>query len=539
MKRLFYPLAIILILSLLLIGCSSSPTSPASTAKPAASTPPNTPTTSAPPKTSASSTVTPQSGGTLKIHLKGVLDEIGVPWKWGGFDTGLSVSSCLETLFRIDPQGNFVPLLAKEWKADTSARTLTITLQKGIKFQDGTDFNAAAVKWNMDQYKSSPKASHLGSVSSIDVVDEYTVRLNLSQFDNNLMLNLARDAGRMISPTAYKTNGDDWAQKNPVGTGPFSFVSWQKDVSLKFKRFDGYWGGKPYLDEISLIWYADSTAALLGFKAGNLDILQPDPNVAKDLQDSGQYVVDTRTDSPWYGLNLDTLKDPKSPFTDIKVRQAIAYAFDTKTLANSLGYGYYMPTNQFAVPGSAYFNPNIVGYPYNVQKAKDLLTQAGFPNGFKTTLSYYASSQGATDEITVYLNYLKAVGIDATPVAMQRPGYNDVAGLNKGFNGMLQFFVGAADPFSSLTDLAQGRVFGGFYRPDEYVNAFNQALAEPDPAKMKQLVWQANSLAVDKYCMLTNLYIKATPIAKSKKVHDDGYGPNYFLYLNPMTWLSK
>jgi hypothetical protein len=104
---------------------------------------------------------------------------------------------------------------------------------------------------------------------------------------------------------------------------------------------------------------------------------------------------------------------------------------------------------------------------------------------------------------------------------------------------MLQFFVGAADPFSSLTDLAQGRVFGGFYRPDEYVNAFNQALAEPDSAKMKQFVWQANSLAVDKYCMLTNLYIKATPIAKSKKVHDDGYGPNYFLYLNPMTWLSK
>ena len=125
-----------------------------------------------------------------------------------------------------------MPLLATDWKADATAKTITITLRKGVKFQDGSDFNATVCKWNLDQYRASAKGE-LKKVTSVDVVDDSTVRLNLSTFDNTIVTNLANcsDAGRMISEQSFNANGGkDWAAKNPVGTGPFQFVSWTKSV---------------------------------------------------------------------------------------------------------------------------------------------------------------------------------------------------------------------------------------------------------------------------------------------------------------------
>ena len=121
-----------------------------------------------------------------------------------------------------------------------------------MKFSDGSDFNSAVVKWNMQQYQAGSKAE-LSNVTAIDTPDDYTVLLHLKQFDNTLILNLttAADAGRMVSKQSFDANGGKtWAEKNPVGTGPFKFVSWTKDVSIIYARNDNYWGGKPYLDGV-------------------------------------------------------------------------------------------------------------------------------------------------------------------------------------------------------------------------------------------------------------------------------------------------
>ena len=180
---LLIALAALLVISFIFAGCNANPTTPAAVS-PAAKAPPAA--NAAPP---ASPSFTPQTGGTMSMYLPQDPISFWPPTMTGQTD-GQNSGLALETLFRFDLQGNVVPLLATDWKADANARTITITLRQGVKFQDGSDFNAAVCKWNLEQYKASDKGE-LKNVTSIDVVDNNTVRLNLSTFDNTIITNLA------------------------------------------------------------------------------------------------------------------------------------------------------------------------------------------------------------------------------------------------------------------------------------------------------------------------------------------------------------
>jgi ABC-type transport system substrate-binding protein len=164
------------------------------------------------------------------------------------------------------------------------------------------------------------------------VVDHYTIRLNLSKFSNLIITHLAGPAGQIISKASFDKNGGQvWAEKNPVGTGPFQFVSYQKGVAITWKRFDGYWDGKPYLDGIEMRRYPDPVVSLMSFKSGDLHMHMCEPKEGKELEKEGKANIVV----PYEGM-ISSLagnsKDPKSPFADIRVRKAIAYAVDFKTI---------------------------------------------------------------------------------------------------------------------------------------------------------------------------------------------------------------
>jgi len=225
-----------------------------------------------------------ETGGVLKISVGIDANTLGHPPTLTRMHDFRFAVASVETLVRTDEAGAPVPWLAKAWKVDAQAKTITFTLEKGVKFHDGTDFNADVVKWNLEQYIASPRIE-LNKVESIDVVDDYTIRLNLSEFDALLLPNLAAAAGLMISPTAYQTHGQEWCQTHPLGTGPFKFVSWDRDVSIKFEQFDGYWQkGKPYLDGVEWVIIADPMVATASFLAGEQHIATGiEPKDAKDL----------------------------------------------------------------------------------------------------------------------------------------------------------------------------------------------------------------------------------------------------------------
>jgi peptide/nickel transport system substrate-binding protein len=483
------------------------------------------------------SALTPKSGGVLKMYGYDAFS-LYPPTMTGQTDNQQS-SVCLETLFRFDEKANLVPLLATGWKANADAKTFTITLRKGVKFHDGSDFNAEICKWNLDIIRE--KRPELKSVTSVEVVDPYTIKLTLAKFNNLIITHLAGAAGQIVSKASFDKNGGQvWAEKNPVGTGPFQFVSFQKSVALIWKRFDGYWGGKPYLDGIEMRQFPDPVVGLMTFKAGDLHTLVVEPKDGKELEKEGKSVVVVPYEGQLSSLAGNS-KDPKSPFADIRVRQAICYAVDFKAITKALGYGYYKSTNQWSTPGTWSYNPNVVGYPYNPAKAKQLLAAAGYPKGFKTTMHYFALLPMYTDEMTAIQRYLKQVGIDAALDPLQRPKFADMASLGKGWEGIVrtQGFT-KPDVLAMIVGTASktGTEFSEIMRPADYVDLYERAAAAQDNETKIKLTQELMKMAIDKYCLISIFNIAANPIAKSKKLHDDGYGLTPNRYISPKAWIE-
>ena len=532
-KLLFLSLAVILIAGLLLVGCAkTTTTTPAATT--AVTTPAKTTTTAA---TSVKPTVTPKTGG---IFRRGVSEpySLGYPPTMTGQTDGQSASYALETLFVYDTKGNLTPLLATDYKIDAAAKTMTLSLRKGVKFHDGSDFNASVCKWNFDQYRSGARAE-LKRVSAVDIVDDYTIKLTLSEFDNTIIHALCNgaDAGRMISQKAFEANGGKaWAEKNPVGTGAWQFVSWTKDVSIIFKRFDGYWGGKPYLDGIECIRFADATASLMALQAGQIHANSVSPTDVAGLQAGGKWNLVL---APFGQVPSLTGAANDTYFSQLKVRQAMSYALDTKALNAGIGKGYWIDSNQWAIPGTWAFNPSVVGYPANPTKAKQLLAEAGYPNGINTVLHFYNTGGAQTDLLTAVQSQLKAGGINAELDPLLRPAFSDIASNQKGFTGIvcMQGFA-FIDPLQKYAQVRAGNEFKGMVVSDKFKQIYDQAVQAPDQDSKQKLVRDLMKVAIDEDCMQAPLGINTVIIFKTKTLHDDSYGEIPYYYLSPKAWLE-
>ena len=378
----------------------------------------------------------PRYGGTLRLSDAYDGISIGYPPKLIRANSNRQAAPAVETLFRTDKTGKPAPWLATGFTNHVGAKTITLTLRKGVKFHDGTDFNAEAVKWNLEQCMSA-RTPGTEKFRSIDVIDDYSIRINLTEWDSTITSNFAQTLGMMISPTACKKNGADWCANNPVGTGPFQFVSWEKEVRTKYKRFDNYWQkGKPYLDGIEWIPINDTLTRLLSLKKGELDLgLTISPKDIADLEKDGYIVVRQRAGAGARALAPDSA-NPNSPFANLKVRQAAQYAIDNEGIAKAIYYGEAEPANQWIYKGHWAYNSSVVGYPYNPTKAKQLLAEAGYPNGFKTKITYFTTPEN--DKLcTAVQGCLKAVGIDAELDPMQSTRYDQIALQGGKWEGLL------------------------------------------------------------------------------------------------------
>jgi peptide/nickel transport system substrate-binding protein len=550
MKRLLWgSLMIILTFILVLGGCSKPTPSPAS---PSAQTQATAP-VAAPSQTTKSQPVTtpetkplenPQYGGISKFLTTWKPVNIGLPSEPWTPDDNSNSRPVLEGLLSLDRGGKGIPtpLLAESWQYSSDFKTLTFNLRKGVKFQDGTDFNAEAAKYSLDKYKNSSKPE-LKIVSSIDVVDNNTIRLNLTSFDpafiNNFVVNGA--TGKIISPTNDQKLGTD-AKMHPVGTGPYKFVSFTRDVSVKLERFDNYWGGKPYLDGIEYVIAADPVSALLAFKSGATQaILKLTAKDAKDLQSSGFNISKTSTNVT--GLCGDS-KNPNSPFSNLKVRQAIAYAIDTKTIANAIGYGFFPVTNQWAIPGLQAYNPNVVGYPYDPEKAKNLLAEAGYPNGFTINLTYDLGGSVYKDVYTAVQGYLSKVGI----IVVLDPADQGRATqlITQGWNNSLMFYyvymsIGY-DVGSALNTLMSNRAksFVSIGIPADYDAKLIQINSEKDLTVRNQQLQDLSKMIIDDYCIAIPFFLSSGLWASTKALHDCDMQTYGAVEWSPeKMWLSK
>ena len=348
----------------------------------------------------------PQYGGRLRIGNTTLLPpRMGVP---GRINVGTQqLEPIVEHFLRVDKTGQLLPHLIESWEYNTDGTQLTLKARKDIKFHDGTDFDAKAVKWNL--HKARETNGTLQLLSSVDLVDEYTVLLNMKCFDNHFLPTLAYSPGFVLSPTSYEKFGEQYVLVHPVGTGPFKFAGYEPDIKLTAERFDNYWQkGKPYLDKIETFYVREMKTAADWLRNGEVDaIVNINGESAVALKSEG-FVIQAL---PWTMEELlpDSL-NADSILADKRVRQAVEYAIDRPAIVKALGHGYWQALTQMANESVYGYDPGIEGRPYNPAKAKQLLAEAGYPDGI--TVKLIGGEGTELEKILMVIKvYLEAVGI--------------------------------------------------------------------------------------------------------------------------------
>jgi peptide/nickel transport system substrate-binding protein len=530
-SQLFYCCLILFILALsILPGCAASQ-SPADSLKPVVTSP---------------AAATAKYGGILRVASQLDGGDIGYPPNVLRGDALRLVAPCVETLLRTDGTGQLIPWLVTDYKLDASAKTITLSVRKGVKFHDGTDFNAAAVKWNLEKSVAA-KAMGTQQIKSIDLVDDYTVRITLGQWDNTVISFFAYTPGLMISPSAYNKNGEPWAIKNPVGTGPFQFVSKVTDVKTVFKKFDNYWQkGKPYVDGIEWMPIPDAVPRQLALRTGEIDICN---NVAAEdragLEKEGYLIKRMNLSLGATGPLIPNSANQNSPFANVKVRQAVAYAIDARQIVSGLFHNEAEVTNQFSIAKSWAYNPSIVGYPYDPAKAKQLLAEAGYPNGFKTTFFYFKSYENDLLGPS-YQAFLKVIGIDLAVDPALPPRFDQVALQGGKWDGLINGIVSPMpDPVAALTSRYIGsnpNAFSQMLVPDDYRQLMQNAMNASDFDGKKKNFQDGAKLMIDKYCLWIPTYSSLDASVFAKYVRNSGwmeFPANTAQWTPEDAWLDK
>jgi peptide/nickel transport system substrate-binding protein len=558
MKRFLVPLAVLLVLAFIVTGCSSGTTSTTTTSTPTATTTQPTSTTSAPPTTTVKPTTTAtatatatattpagagQYGGTLTLlNALSPANNTGIPW-----DTNMQSFWTVEYLYA-EPlivytrKGEVEPWLAESWKVDTSAAapSVTFTLRKGVKFHDGTDFNAAAVKWQLDKVIAA-KASNAATWKSIDVVDPYTIKVGLTQFTNAVWNDFSGLNTNVffISPTQYQQKGEDYSREHPVGTGPFKYVSFSKEQNSKWERFDGYWGGKPYLDKVEILVVKDTVTQQMAMRsgAGHVMFLQDGKTMNQMKTAQGFDIVQFPAGS---SVIIGDSANPDSPYANLKVRMALDLAVDKKAANDATGAGYGFPSSQLPPLGNPARVSTIPDNPYDPVKAKSLLAEAGYPTGFKTKIITWAYD---IDGALIVQQYLQKIGITSTVENVDNlkfwdylmNGWKDsimVWGMSSGPNWAASL-KGVFPPYANINvSVAQ---------PPGFKELIDKCLATPDISEQIKLNQQLNQLVYDNRTAVVYGTGGLGTIV-SPKVHDADwcFGADMFLSWRPAkTWLSK
>jgi peptide/nickel transport system substrate-binding protein len=515
---------------ILLSPCSpQAAASTASTAKKSATS-----STTAKPSTSAkaSSTVAqPQSGGIYKVMIRTNSNVFGYPPRMVG-----AAKDYAPPFF----DGKYKPGLALSWDTSADGKAITFKLRQGVTFHDGTPFNAQAVKFNLDNL-IPPKATLLSGITSVDVVDEYTVKLNLPAYNNLILFHFAANpATYMYSPEALTKNGADWAATHPVGTGPFILKEFQPNVSLTLVKNPNYWQkGLPYLDGIEIKQVTNPMTQMLTLKAGQANAIYAVQEAAAQLRDQG-YPLQIAP-----GALISMTFDTKNSeiFSKPKVRQAIEYAIDKEAICNGPGEGLYKPVYQLISSDHPDYNKACPPRKYDPAKSKKLLAEAGYPNGL--SFKAFALDTQWRDGWVAIQNYLGAVAIKMEINTLNVSAYDLIRGGGKIEKGATAFgsFTPSSNTLFTLDQFwrSSSPLFSYVVRPAGIDQLIDQAKLSRDPAAIAKINRQILKLLYDDVTVVP-IYQNLRAAVVDKSVQNTGW----FIYGDPdnnefgtRTWLKK
>ena len=457
------------------------------------------------------------TGGIVRTTMPSEPDNLD-PYLSAAADTKAVMNNVFEGLMRFDEKGAFLPQLATTYSVSEDGLQYTFDIRTDVTFHNGKPMTMEDVLYSYKKLSGlngeKPLSSKFQSVVSIEAVDEDTLTFTLSNEDASFLSILIEP----VTPSNYQEQST-----TPVGTGPFSFNSYTPGQKIVLKRNASYYAESrmPSIDEIEFRIMIDESSILMALKSGDLDIAQvlsmSVPALDKD------FVI---TSFPQNMVQIFALNHDKEPFNNLKVRQAINYAIDKDLIINGVvgGYGSKLYTNASPVMGFWYNNlSQNEPYPYNPDKSRELLAEAGFSNGFHTTIKVPSNYQTHIDTAQVLADMLSKVGITLNIELVEWGAWLDTVYSGGNYETTIIALAGKLDPHETFVRY-QSEYAKNFYhlRSEAYDKLIADGIRETDPNKRADIYKQAQSYLADE---AVAVYIMDPHLILASKPNLKGYVP--------------
>ena len=486
---------------------------------------------------------TPKTGGSITVAIEGEPASMDPAFDYD-FVSGIAVSSMTEPLLKFcENDQKLCPNLAESWTASPDGMTYTLKIRQGVKFHDGSIMTVDDVVFSLDRIRDPKLASYVGwmlaKVKDVTAPDATTVVITLSEPDALFEYALAATAAHVVSKKFVEANGDKYGKPEvgSMGTGPFKFVEWKSGDHQTLARFDDYWdkaNGGPYLDQITIKIIPEPTTRVAGLQTGEIDFIVN--NIPSDQYATVKAIKDvnlTFTES-YYGEWM-TFNTKKAPFDNVKVRQALNYAFDKKAV-RELFYGAdAAPTKGTLVNPSLWtFEKDawqaawdqLPAYDVDLAKAKQLLDESGVADQLNgTEIAYYDSTPSIKGAAEAFIDSMSKLGIT---IKARKVTYQENVALQFGPHNDYDILVASwgsdfPDPSGNLRpNFASENIVTGGANSSAYENKqVDELLAKQntlvDKAERAKLLIEAQKLIADDSVVIVTAY-PGWPLAVNKRL---------------------
>jgi peptide/nickel transport system substrate-binding protein len=404
-----------------------------------------------------------------------------------------------DALVRPLPGQKMGPSLAESWTESPDGKVYEFKLRRGLKFHNGDPVTGEDVKWSFERYKGAGAREIHGRVQQVEILDPLTVRFHLKEPWPDFMTfyGTTATAAGLIVPKRYLTQvGDDGFLKHPIGVGPYKFVRSTPGVEVVLEAYAGYWRHAPYVKRLTMKSVPDGTTRAAMLKNGEADIGYAfDGPEAEDVKRDPRLMLVPSKHASIFWLEFAEQWDPKSPWHDKRLRLAVNYALNRKAINEAACLGYCPPAGVI-VPRVMDYALQVEPTPYDPQKAKQLLAEAGYPNGLDAGELVPIPPFFTVAEAVV--NYLNAVGIRVKMRPMERAAFY-TAWREKKLRGLFITAVGnsgnAASRVEAFIQSKGSYAYGGYPDIDDL---FQQQARERDPRKRETLLHRIQQLTIDR-----------------------------------------